>query len=246
MMQDILETIFYLYDTWIRDLPVACHKGCTTCCTLNVSISWLEGRRIHRFIKANCMEEWLAWQLAKAARVSQPQMTTNAFAGACLAHKDIDLLPVDHSGVCPFLEDNLCCIYEVRPFACIGFASQTSCRPGEPARVPPYYMAATTAIGQILEHLSQGSPWGNMISILLTLSETPAFRRVGEILANPEMIRQHRQACLTALPLPGFLISAEEQSQVFPLLQKIYKSDIKGKRLEEILESGIQSGLGRR
>jgi hypothetical protein len=246
MMQDILETIFSLYEAWIKDLPVSCRRGCSTCCTLNVSISWFEGWRIHRFIKANCMEEWLAWQLDRDVPVNRPQLSTNAFAGACLAGTSIDVLPMDHTSTCPFLEDNLCCIYEVRPFACIGFASQTPCSPGQPARVPPYYLAATTAIDQILEHLSQGYPWGNMISVLLALAETPAFRRVAEILANSERIQQHHNACLTAMPLPGFLIGRENQTQVFPLLEKIYNADIKGNKLEDILESKNQSGLGRR
>ena len=239
MTQEILETIFSLFATWVKDMPVACTKGCSTCCTLNVSISWLEGVRIHRFIKANCMEEWLACQLDRTSPVNQPQMTANTFAATLLAGRDIPLQPVKFTGTCPFLEDNLCCIYEVRPFGCVGFASQTPCSPGQPARVPASYMTATTAINQILEHLSRDRPWGNMISILLLLAENPAFRQVAEILNTPEKINGHRNACHTAAPLPGFLIGNTEQAEVFPLLEKIYSAEISGRKLEDILDGGI-------
>lgn len=239
MTQEILETIFSLFATWVKDMPVACMKGCSTCCTINVSISWLEGVRIHRFIKANCMEEWLACKLGRTSPVSQPQMTANTFAAALLAGKDIPLQPMEFTGACPFLEDNLCCIYEVRPFGCVGFASQTPCSPGQPARVPASYMTATTAINQILEHLSRDRPWGNMISILLLLAENPAFRQVSEILNTPEKINGHRNACHIAAPLPGFLIGNTEQAEVFPLLEKIYTAEIGGRKLEGILDARI-------
>lgn len=238
MKQEILETIFSVYAVWAAPLPVACTKGCATCCTLNVSMTWLEGQRIHRFVKANRMEEWFACRLAETGDLTQPQLTVNAFAKACLEGVDIDLGPGAFGGTCPFLEGGLCCIYEVRPFGCIGFASQIPCTSGQYARVPSYYMAATTAIGQIIEHLDCGNPWGNMISVLLALSEAPAFRKVAEVLDDPETIRQNRTACLTAQPLPGFLIGNEEQTQVFPLLEKIYGSRIGGERLEDILNGG--------
>ena len=239
MTQELLETIFSLFASYVKDMPVACTKGCSTCCTLNVSISWFEGVRIHRFIKANCMEEWFACQLDRTSPVSQPQMIANAFAEAVFAGRDIPLQPVAFTGTCPFLEENLCCIYEVRPFGCVGFASQTPCSPGQPARVPASYMSATTAVNQILEHLSRDRPWGNMISILLLLAETPAFHQVSEILNTPVKIKGHRSTCLTAAPLPGFLIGNTEQAEVFPLLERIYTAEIGGRKLEDILDAGI-------
>lgn len=238
MKQKILETILSVFADWADPLPVACTKGCATCCTLNVSMTWLEGQRIHRFVKANCMEEWLAGRLAATGELTQPRMTVNAFAKACLDGVDLDPGPGDFGGTCPFLEEGLCCIYEVRPFGCLGFASQIPCVPGHHARVPAYYMAATTAIGQILEHLGRGGPWGNMISVLLALSEAPAFRQVAEMLDDRQRISRNRAACLTALPLPGFIIGVDEQAQVFPLLEKIYGSRIGGERLEDMLSEG--------
>jgi Fe-S-cluster containining protein len=233
----ILEAILTVFSAWSSEMPVVCGKGCTTCCTASVTITWLEGQRIHRFIRNNCMEEWLACQLARAGELQQPQTTVNAFAESCLAGREIVLEPVNFSGICPFLEDNLCCIYEVRPFSCLSFASQIPCIPGHHARVPPYYMAATTAVSQLIEHLGQGSPCGNMVSILLALCGSPANRQVAKLLDDPEKIRHSREGCLIANPLPGFLLSEEDRDKVLPLLDRILRTEHAGTTIEEFLES---------
>ncbi|WP_460548791.1 YkgJ family cysteine cluster protein [Comamonas piscis] len=70
---------------------VACGKGCSDCCKMNVSISIMEAQRL--------------------AVVSRKPM-------AVVNH------PVRHSaekfsGIpCPFLVDDVCSVYEVRPYAC--------------------------------------------------------------------------------------------------------------------------------
>ncbi|KAB2888905.1 MAG: hypothetical protein F9K32_14780 [Desulfobulbaceae bacterium] len=238
----ILEAIISVFSAWSSGMPVACRRGCTTCCTANVTVTWLEGQRIHRFIRANCMEEWLARQLAGASPPRQPQTTVNAFAEACLAGREIALEPVDFTGTCPFLEDSLCCIYEVRPFSCLSFASQVPCIPGHHARVPPYYMAATTAVSQLIEHLEPGSPCGNMITVLLALAGTPANRRVAELLDDPEKIRLSRKGCLTARPLPGFLLSEEDRDTVLPLLDRILTTKVRGRTIEEFFEDRSPAG----
>ncbi len=238
----ILEAIISVFSVWASEMQVACRRGCTTCCTANVTVTWLEGQRIHRFIRANCMEEWLACQLARTSPPRQPQTTVNAFAEACLAGREIALEAVDFDGTCPFLEDNLCCIYEARPFSCLSFASQVPCIPGHHARVPAYYMAATTAVSQLIEHLGPGSACGNMISILLALSGIPANRRVAELLDNPEKIRHSREECLIARPLPGFLLSEEDRDTVLPLLDRILTTEVRGRTVEAFLESQSLSG----
>lgn len=218
-------------------MPVACSKGCATCCTASVNITWLEGQRIHRFIRANCMEEWLACQLGRASLPRPPQTTVNTFAAACLAGREPALEPTDFDDTCPFLEDNLCCIYEVRPFSCLGFLSQTPCSPGRHARVPSSYMAATTAVSQLIEHLGQGRPLGNMISILLALTDSPPFRRVAVELDDTERIAASRNACLVAAPLPGFLLSEEDRDLVLPLIDRILTTEVGDTTVEALLDT---------
>lgn len=70
---------------------VACSKGCSACCKMNVMISQIE---------ANFIE--------KETGV-KPAQVTNGFL-----HPQDKFIGVP----CPFLEDGSCSIYDVRPFAC--------------------------------------------------------------------------------------------------------------------------------
>ena len=70
---------------------VACSKGCSDCCKMNVSISIIEAERLS-FISGRNL-----------AAVSRP-----------VRHRSDEF-----SGIpCPFLQDNACTVYEHRPFAC--------------------------------------------------------------------------------------------------------------------------------
>ena len=70
---------------------IACGKGCSSCCKMNVKISQLEANQIGEKIGEK------AKQLIKSKNYS-----SNEFIGiACL-----------------FLKDDVCTIYDVRPFAC--------------------------------------------------------------------------------------------------------------------------------
>lgn len=70
---------------------VACGKGCSDCCKMNVSISVIEAERI------------AAYSGRRMASLSRPQRH---------ALEDFNGVP------CPFLKDSACSVYEHRPFAC--------------------------------------------------------------------------------------------------------------------------------
>ena len=44
-----------------------------------------------------------------------------------------------------------------------------------------------------------------------------------------------RMQTLTAKPLPGFLLSEEHADEVSPLLHSIFAAEVKGKKVEDIL-----------
>lgn len=70
---------------------VACSKGCSACCQMNVMIFQIE---------ANFIE--------KETGIKQAQVRSS------LLHPQDEFIGVS----CPFLEDGSCSIYDVRPFAC--------------------------------------------------------------------------------------------------------------------------------
>lgn len=70
---------------------IACEKGCSACCRMNVTISSMEAERLAQFSKK------------RLNRV----------------HRHIKHDPTHFAGVaCPFLVENACSVYEIRPYAC--------------------------------------------------------------------------------------------------------------------------------
>jgi Fe-S-cluster containining protein len=234
MKQQILFTIYDIFDQWNSDLDKVCHRGCSGCCTQNVTITAVEGEAILRFILAEGMSLWLAKKLASPPTQKPPQMTTNDFALACLTGKDDD--PGDHYNLalCPFLENDQCRIYPVRPFGCRMFISQETCSEIHPALVSDSYFEAATAVTQIIEHLGQKEYWGNMLDVLPALLDISEFREIADHL-NSSQIIQARMQTLTAKPLPGFLFSEEHTNEISPLLQSIFAAEVEGKKVEDIL-----------
>ena len=180
MKQQVLFTIYDIFEQWNRDLERACHMGCSGCCTQNVTITAVEGEAILRYILNEDMSCWMAEKLASPRTHQAPQMTTNDFASICLEGKDND--PGDHYNlaICPFLEKNLCKIYPVRPFGCRLFISRKTCSSTHPALVSDAYFEAATAVTQLIEHLGQNEYWGNMLDVLRALLD---IREFGDIAA---------------------------------------------------------------
>ena len=243
MKEKILRTIYSAFEQWSASIPMACIKGCSTCCTGNVTITALEGERILNFILDEGLEDWFARHLAADMAAPAPQWTTNEYAGLCLQGIEVSdpvipVLPVS----CPFLENACCRIYPVRPFGCRCFASEKPCTPGEAALLPGYYVAAVTAIMQIVEHLGQNEYWGNMTDILLSLCDISRYTSIADRLNNPAMIMQARLRTRKALPLPGLLLLEEEHRKIAPLLSTILVSRIDGHSIDDIL-NGRASAL---
>lgn len=234
MKGQILFTLYDIFDQWNSDLDQACHKGCSGCCTQNVTITAVEGEAILRYVLAENMSLWLAEKLSFLRSHLPPKMTTNEFAAACLAGQDADPGDRQNLAICPFLESNLCAIYPVRPFGCRLFISERTCSAIHPALVPDAYFEAATAVTQLIEHLGQKEYWGNMLDVLPALLDISEFAEIAEHV-DSSMIMQARMQTLTATPLPGFLISEEHSGQVSPLLQEIFSAEVQGKKVEDIL-----------
>lgn len=234
MKRQILFTIYDIFDQWNSELDKACKRGCSGCCTQNVTITAVEGEAILRFILAEDMSLWLAEKLASSRTHQPPKMTTNDFAYACLNGKDAEPEGQHNLSVCPFLEDDLCKIYPVRPFGCRLFISHKTCSASQPALVDDSYFEAATAVSQLIEHLGQKEYWGNMLDVLPALLDISEFREIADQL-NSSQIMLARMQTLTAKPLPGFLLSKEHANAVSPLLQSIFAAEVEGKKVEDVL-----------
>lgn len=234
MKQQILHTIYRVFNEWSENLDIVCHRGCSSCCTRNVTMTAIEGEEILRYLLDNNMAEWGAAKLATSRSCAPPSMTTNQFARACLKGRDADPETQQDMSTCPFLEMNLCRIYPARPFSCRLFVSTVTCVQGQAAVIPDYYFEAAMAVSQLIEHLGQKEYWGNMLDVLPAMLDISAYHEIAGHL-DPVVIRQARLRTLTARPLPGFLLSEEEGEKIVPLLEAIFSEQVEGKRVEDIL-----------
>jgi len=230
----ILDIIYDQYGQWARQFAVACRPACRICCTQNVTMTAVEGEKILSYALRQGLAEWLGKTLAEAAAAQPPPFTTNQFAAACLAGREMKEEWPENSKPCPFLDHDLCRIYAARPFACRLFLSTGRCPPGGEAEMPPAYPGAASAICQIIEHLGQRRPWGNMLDVLLALLPHPAYREIAR-LVPPDKIAAARDRLLAAAPLPGFLLDDAEQALAAPLFEAIFQHQVGGKTVATIL-----------
>lgn len=234
MKSKVLHIIYETFARWSRDLPVACGPTCSCCCTQNVTITALEGEQILRFVMAEGLSDWFVDSLAADRKHQPATITTNDFALACLEGRETEAETAIPSSSCPFLLDNLCRIYPVRPFGCRLFASTQRCSATQPAVVPDYYFEAVTAATQLLEHLGQKEYWGNMLDVLPALLDIGEFREIA-VRLPPSVSIEAKLRTLTARPLPGFLLSEENAEEVSSLLEALFSARVDGKTVEDVL-----------
>ena len=234
MKQQILEIIFDRFDKWSTRFGFACNKGCAVCCTTDVFITAPEGELILDHIVSTRTTRWLTKKL-DFPRVRRPLLqTTNEYAKQCLEGSQSESEDIRQGGVCPFLEDDSCTIYPARPFSCRCFASTVCCRNGGNALLPPEYLSAVTAVSQIIEHVGQFGHWGTMIDIL-TLQSAEAMDKSTHL--YDDTLSVARENCVTAKPLPGFLIEDEHAEIVTELVEDILTARLKGRSLGDILNN---------
>ena len=238
MKIEILQAIYQAYEDWsAQQIEIACQPGCNVCCTTNVMITALEGELILKFIDQEKKSKWLAQALLSITNDLQAGPTTNEFAQACLNEEELETRQENHVSKksCPFLKNNLCAIYQARPFGCRCFASQKKCRPEGEGILPTHMISAATATQQIIEHLGQRQMWGNMLDVLLALTGLPQYKKVAEHLSNNNHQAYAQARLRSAKPLPAFLIPPEDRQDVEVLLNKIFSSKVDGTTIENIL-----------
>ena len=205
-----LTALYDVYDEWADRFPLACRKGCSSCCTSSVSMTSLEGGYILDFLRQENRVEELPRLLAETGPPqSRPASTTNEFAAACLAGRDTgeDAAGWDFAP-CMFLADGACTIYPARPFGCRSFGSLVPCGAGTAAEMAPIHLAVNTVFTQVVEGAdSFGGFWGNMMDILECLAAGSSAAREKHL--------------LPARPVPGFLLGGREAKLVGGLLAQL-------------------------
>ena len=201
----LLATLYDAFADWAKSFTFACRKGCATCCTRSVTMTSLEGDGIMTFLAEENRLSELAGPafLPSTSRLGRMgQCTTNTFVAAHLKGESVEEAESWDLRPCPFLKEENCTIYPVRPFGCRLFASLDPCAASGVADMPPGYLAGATVLLQYIEHLDGGGRRSTMVELLAALN-TEQADGYGEPTA----------------PTPGLLISPDELALVKPILQ---------------------------
>lgn len=200
----------------------ACKKRCSACCTQSVTMTTLEGQEIVGFLKKRGSTDVCETVSKVAGDINIPKMTTNRFASLCIDEDDSQDLKEEGSwnfSSCMFLRDGCCSIYEVRPFSCRCLLSRTPCSEQGYAVMDPVTITLNTVFQQLIEHIDQGGYWGNLIHV------------VGALLVDTDpACQQEEEQCFSKLlpcnPLPGFVISPDEQMEVKRVVDRLFFSSM--------------------
>lgn len=212
--------IYRLYDDYINSFSLACRKHCADCCTMAVTMTSLEGRMIYDFAgpgKSHTIFE-KAFSCADIPRF-QPAMSTNCYARLCSGHVEPpeEKFPND-PGQCPLLEEDVCSIYPVRPFACRSMISSEPCRRTGSALMDDLTFTVNTMFLQIIENLDRQGFFGNLIDVLLRVanSENAATDPQQSNFVSPDLI-----STVPNEPIPALMIPSEHHKKVLPLLNTL-------------------------
>jgi len=157
-----------LYDQFSAPLGLACQRGCASCCTCNVTLTTLEAQLIVRHLESG-LRRTLIDKLAQWGdkRRFQPAITTNHLAALCMEGQDPPEEACDPAwGRCPLLEEEVCSIYPLRPYACRCLLSTRKCEDMGHAEISPFVLTVNTVFMQVIEHLDQAGMSGNLIDVM--------------------------------------------------------------------------------
>lgn len=214
----VLRKIYGLYDDASKHLDVACKKYCAACCTPNVTMTTLEGYLVADHMISNGQADVFENIRAKRSKNRfKPKITTNRLANLCMKGDDPPEEEKTHSNEsCPVLKDNLCPIYEVRPFGCRCFMSKQDCSKTGYAEVDPFAMTLNTLFMQFVEHIDGMGFSGNFADVLLLMASKENCDHYKMNILN------HRDADLVPnLKIKVLMVPPEHRMKVKPVLDAL-------------------------
>jgi hypothetical protein len=219
----ILDRIYAIYDDFAGKLNRACQKHCTGCCTRNVTLTTLEGYQIAAFLvasgPANVFEKL---QTAAHQKRFQPQATINGLAELCMQGTDCPDEAGDPAwGPCPFLFDNECPFYTVRPFGCRCMVSKHICLETGYADMDPLTLTVNNICLQYIEHVDARGYSGNLTDVLTFMaSHKNRFDyKTNNLLTPPADLIANR-------PVKVLMIPPEHWPEVKPILNALNRIQV--------------------
>ena len=215
---ELLHDVYRIFDHFIADFQFHCRKQCALCCTRNVTITTLEAAAMISAWDGRGFAQWvdLVRPAAEAPRL-QPVTTINELAQLCAQDAPIpEGQAVSELLACPFLEHDVCGIYEDRPFACRAMVSLSYCGGLQEAEMPELVLTVNNIIMQYIEAIDAHRFSGNMIDVLLTMSNALQRRAY-----HTRMPMQLDPGLLVNRPISVLMVPPEHREAIQPLLDSL-------------------------
>ena len=201
------------------DAEPVCRKKCSSCCTCNVTLTSLEAGFLMDSLgdeEKKDLENRIRRKFPEKRYI--PRMTTNGFARLCMEEREIPEEENDPAfGVCPLLEDDLCMVYEARPFGCRALLSEAHCGREGFARVPPLVLTLNTLFLQTIEHLDQNGFSGNLSDMAMFFLSGKSFDdkagSLHETCGEGLFVRNEK--------IPAFMVPPKHQRRLKDLMDEL-------------------------
>lgn len=222
----LLHTIYTCFNDWADRFSFCCSKGCSVCCTQNVTITSLEAKNIIHFLHSNNRIKLTVRQLRRVKHTQAPRLTTNEYVQGSIDNHELHQQHTDQSTTCLFLEENVCTIYPVRPFSCRCFTSQKICTAENPASIPDEYLYGAIITQQILEHLDQSRPWGSMTDMLIGQIHAPSATISPPDSSETNSFEEATSRLLVCKPCSQLCIHQHHELSLSALIESIFSTQV--------------------
>ena len=216
-----LQTFYRIHEKTLEPVELACKKGCSVCCTRNVTLTSLEAYYLMSHLGPDGRDAALS-RIQNQAHLRHmiPSITLNRMAEMCMNGQEP---PEDESdpswGPCPLLQDGLCTVYEVRPLACRVMVSRAHCSDSGFADMDEFLVAVNNVLMQYLEHIDAGSIMGNMNDLLPVFADEKhrdSYWKTGHLnLSSGRFIKNQ--------PLTMLMVPPEHRERIQTVLRDIEK-----------------------
>lgn len=213
----ILDKIFGLYDEIIKKYSFSCQKGCSSCCTRNVTVTSLESFLLSDYILADRCQDF-SDALKKSASLPRfiPKTTANGFVSIIMSGEEEPEEFIDPSWKpCPFLgSSGVCGIYDARPFHCRCMHSEQVCEDGGYSVLPPFIVTLNNVFLQYIEHLDKNGFISNLTDAALWMLN-PVNR---QSYAEDHDLNGLPADFVRCMAMPFLMVPPEHQEQIRPVL----------------------------
>jgi hypothetical protein len=213
-----LDRIYAVYDGFCATLDVACKKHCAHCCTSNVTLTTLEGYKIvDHLVTAGKLDIIDGLKHMAATARYRPQISTNRLAELYAAEAKVpeEEMPNEWEE-CSLLAEDLCSIYDQRPFGCRCFVSRQNCAETGYADIDEFTASVNTVFLQTIEHLDAHGCSGNLIDVLQVMAPEDNRRAYAE-----DRLKCETKGLIVNWSLKVLMIPPEHRTEMEPILREL-------------------------